>query len=378
MKYVFRAILALVLLAGLAYAVLPWKTWLEARLIATLEQQGVVPAQLKVSGLGLRGLTLRDIAVGDPAYRLSNLTVSYSPRLLLGASSDRPVTLRSEAVQFTAGTTPVRIGLIVVEAAPQGNWRHWRGTWQSSQVEASSDALTVPPLAGEGTLEITPQQFLLAGELANDTATHEADFSVQYGLEAGASSAAPSLLTITQARMPWGGGRVGVNNLTLPLREKATVDVVLKVERVGVQDLLQAMSSSGTTATGVVSGDVPLRLLPDGSVRIGKGALTAQEPGVITLAPDLIPGDNAQVALVREVMKNLQYSVLALSLEMGEDQTLAATLAVEGKNPTIEGGRPIKLNVHLSGDLLNLLLQNMKLMTDPHTFIEQRAHEPSS
>jgi len=103
---------------------------------------------------------------------------------------------------------------------------------------------------------------------------------------------------------------------------------------------------------------VPLTIARDGAVQVGKTALNADAPGTIALAPEAIPGDNAQVALVRDVLKNLHYTLLAVGLDTAPDGSLQAALAVSGKNPDVENGRPIKLQVHLSGDLLNLIAQN--------------------
>ena len=138
---------------------------------------------------------------------------------------------------------------------------------------------------------------------------------------------------------------------------------------------MQTLTGSKATATGGVSGTVPLTIGRDGSFRIGNSALTADGPGVIALSPEAIPGDNPQVALVRDVLKNLHYTVLSLGLDSTPGGKLTAVLVVEGKNPDVEKGRTIKLQVHLSGDLLELLSQNLKLMTDPKTFLEQHSHE---
>jgi hypothetical protein len=196
-------------------------------------------------------------------------------------------------------------------------------------------------------------------------------FNADYSL----SNATASQVTITKAQIPMSGGTLSVAKVSIPLASKKPIALSLHFEKIAVDTVMAALTGSQATGTGAVSGDVPLMITRDGAVRVGKSSLSADAPGTIALAPEAIPGDNPQVALVRDVLKNLHYTVLAVGLDMAPDGTLAATLAVEGKNPDVEKGRPIKLQVHLSGDLLNLITQNMKLMTDPKTFIEQNAYE---
>ena len=142
-----------------------------------------------------------------------------------------------------------------------------------------------------------------------------------------------------------------------------------------IESLLKLLTNDTATATGVVSGTLPLTITAEGKITPGKGSLKSEEAGIINMPPDTIPGDNQQVTLVRDVLKNLHYSLLSLELDTEDDKTLSVTLAVEGNNPDVEKGRPVKLKVHLSGDLLNLISQNLKLMTDPTKFIEQESHE---
>jgi hypothetical protein len=238
-------------------------------------------------------------------------------------------------------------------------------------VALADKALGLPKLAGSGSLALAREKITAEGHFANSAKTHTADFTATYLPQQKNGS----LLTITQAHMPWGGGMVGAKNARIPLAGAQAVNLTLNVEKVDVQALLQALTSAGTTATGAVSGTVPITLAADGALSIGKGDLRAIAPGIITLAPETIPGDNAQVAIVREALKNLHYSLLSLTLSTDANHMLAAELMVDGSNPEFERGRPIKLKVHLSGDLLNLISQNVKLMTDPQNFIQQGTHE---
>jgi hypothetical protein len=373
-KYLLILVLLILVLLAAVVAFAPWERWLEERLIAEAQARGVSPVALKVDAVGVYGVVLSDVAVGEPPYRLAKATLGISPLALLRRAPDAQVTLRSEQLAFKAGETPVTLGAVEVLLRPNPEFTQWQGTWKITALEATSERLPLPPLDGAGTLQFAPQALQIEGTLKNDSNSHGADFAYMQALD---TPDAPPQLTIRQARMPWGGGSVGVKEAQLLLGEKKAIPLTLQVTAVELQTLLQLLSSSGTTATGVVSGSLPVVVQPDGSFTIGKGAMQAEAPGIITLAPDMIPGDSPQLSLVRDVLKNLHYQTLTLEFDGDTNRVLKVNLRVEGKNPTMDLGRPIKLNVQLSGDLLNLLTQNMQLMTDPQTFIEQNAHAPA-
>lgn len=363
--------LVLFLLIAIAYVALPWKAWVQHQLIAILEKQGLAPVTLAVDGVGLRGLKLKEIAIGEPAHRMDHLAVAYSPFALLAGDMHAPVTLTSDAIALRAGDAAITIGSVSAHLTRGESWKLWKGSWTASDIAIKDAGLTLPLLAAKGTLALDKKMLRVTSEFADATKAYQASVALNYALDGEGASQ----LNIAEAKMPWGGGEVALTNATVPIGSKKPTALRINVRKVNVESLLQALGAQGATATGVVSGNVPLTVLPNGTLRVGAGALNAAEPGIITLPPEVIPGDNPQVNLVREVMKNLHYNVLALSLASDKDGNLLVKLGVEGKNPDAAGGRPIKLNVQLSGDLLNLLLQNIKLMTDPKTFIEQNGHE---
>lgn len=364
-------LLILVALLAVAYAALPWKSWLQHKMIAMLEAQGVTPVSFTVEGVGIHGLNLKEIAIGEPAYRMDHLSVEYALRALLTGDETKPVTLRSDAITLRAGETPIAIQTLTLVMSRQGSFKAWEGQWKAEGITVEDEALALPPLTGAGTLQVDATALNATGQFDSDAKTHAATVDVHYDF----ADEAKSKLTIAEARMPWGGGVVALTKTTLPLGAKKPIILTLNVRKVNVEPLIQALGVSGATATGAVSGNIPLTVMPDGKIKVGTGGLNAAEPGIITLPPETIPGENAQVSLVREVMKNLHYTVLGLSLASDSDGNLLVKLGVEGKNPDVENGRPVKLNVQLSGDLLDLLLQNMQLMSDPTTFIEQSGHE---
>lgn len=442
------AVLTLVVLLA------PWKPFAEKKLVAILVAKGFTPAQLSIDHMGLHGLVLKDVALGEPALKLSTLTLAYQPRALLdgriedveitglsiraaegdegwsvegvqhllqqksgGAPAAIPVTkaalaalplssiavreshlsvagkaiqaelplsillqqkgaaklkLESNAPTVQFGENKVAIGRIGMDVLLDDGKPQWNGTWAVEDMVVTSEALAVPPLNASGSATIFADSIELSGTATSKDGSYKADFSLHYSL----NKPAESFALLKQLNMPFNGGRLATHNVKFILDgKKRALNFNLALSEIDVNALMQTLTSNRATGTGVVSGNVPVTISAGGKISIGKGVLKAQGPGQIALAPDVIPGDNAQVTVVRDVMKNLQYKVLALEFGMAENNQLSAKLAVEGQNPDVEGGRPIKLTINLSGDLLDLILQNVMLMTDPKSFIEQENHE---
>ena len=134
---------------------------------------------------------------------------------------------------------------------------------------------------------------------------------------------------------------------------------------------MQILTRERVSATGSVSGDLPLIIERNGNFSFGKGKLQADSPGTITLPPDAIPGDNAQIAMTRDILKNFHYKILSLSISSGMDGKTPILITLEGNNPDMYNGKPVKINVRLSGDVLNLIRQNVLFLTDPKSILKQ-------
>lgn len=450
-KLRWLGVLPLLLAALLLFA--PWESWLEQKIIRTLRAQGLGPVTLTLDHVGLSGITLRDVTLGQPPLKLAQVTVGYHLGALLSGELNS-VRLQGLAINLTHDAlgwnidglpTPPRNGdaakkttlpvsaealsalpftqLSLIDssiqlaakniqaslmldatlqhgptnslrldardvriALPMGMLninglraqftldeaaQQWHGDWAfTAQIEAS-DTMTVPTLTASGTLTVFANAVQFTGSIASDDTSYEAQFSGEVSLV----DASRSHLKVLQAHVPWSGGEIALNKAKIPLSGDAPIALSLEVKKVEIDSLMQALTGNKATASGVVSGIIPLRISKTGQVMVGKTSLKAQGPGIISLSPEVIPGDNAQVATVRELLKNLHYTVLTLDLAMAPDNTLSATLAVEGKNPDAEQSRPVKLNVHLSGDLLNFIVQNNQLLSDPKSFIEKNHHD---
>ncbi len=321
----------------------------------------------------LRRLPFRSVIIHDAIVNLYGK--GWKAQLPLAGKlqqgSDATVHLESKGAATAFGANSLAGDTMRLDLTLDDARQQWHGEWAIDHVVVTSEALTIPPVNAKGELSLTGNTVKLSGAVAS----HDASYSTNFALMIVTDHTTASLMNVIDARIPLSGGNITVHNVRVPLQGSAPIAVTLEVNKIAIDSMMQTLTGSRATATGKVSGKIPLRISRDGKVVFGKSALTADEPGVIALAPDAIPGDNQQVALVREILKNLHYTLLAVNLDTSPEGNLDAMLAVEGRNPDVENGRAIKLQVHLSGDLLNLIAQNLKLITDPKQFIKQGIHE---
>lgn len=244
--------------------------------------------------------------------------------------------------------------------------KEWRGAYTLDSVVVKGIDYPLPSFSGGGTIGANENGISASGAYANADKTYAANFTYAQPLKEGAAR-----LTLTRASMPFSGGTISTQNVSIPVGSKAPINATLTVQHIPIDQLLQDLTGKKASGTGVVSGTLPISLLPDGKVQIHAGKLQAEAPGTIALQPDAIPGEQEQVALVRDILKNLHYKLLAVDMSSTPDNKMVINLSLEGQNPDIESGRPVKLNVHLSGDLLDFMKNSVSTLTDPKSLLKK-------
>ncbi|MEJ0062255.1 MAG: YdbH domain-containing protein [Alphaproteobacteria bacterium] len=316
----------------LALAMLwPWKPFVGGRLAAMLQAGGLQNPRLTVTDMGLTGIALKDIAFGAQGIAV--------------AARD-----------------------LALEGAPGADYRQWRGKWRIADIVIEGLGLPIAVLNGGGTLTADAERLALDGKLASADHAWQAEFNVDQIFAAPEKSR----LNIVRAAMPWNGGKVSAHDVALPLGgQKRDLTIDLQVEKISLDALLQQLTGNRASAQGLVSGALPVTLKADGAILVDEGKLQAIQPGTIAIAPEVIPGDNEQIALVRDVLKDLHYSYLTIGMNSDKEGKLSALLTVEGSNPAVDNGRAVKLNVHLTGDVLSFVQQSLIPLSDPGKLMQQ-------
>ncbi len=343
-KFLKYLLIILLLLAVAAYAV-PWKNLLETRLKSELAARGMEQLEFHIEAVGLNEITFNDIVFGE--LKLPKLSVSYSPKELWKGNFRE-----LHADEITIHKDKLEITLKGVEASLIAH------EWQVKVINIMGAPVILPPLAGKGKLDFADNNIALSGDIFSTDKKTSTSFSFDYSTE---DSKAASVKIIS-AILPWNEGVLSAQNISVPLYATTPIAFTLKVKQVSLNALLSAATSNRASATGVVSGTLPVVINRDGSFILKKGNLKADKAGVLKLSPDVIPAEAAQVALLRDALQDFHYSVFSMGIESADSKQLAMLLSLEGNNPSVYNGRVIKLNVHLSGDVIELLTQSLNIL----------------
>lgn len=141
--------------------------------------------------------------------------------------------------------------------------------------------------------------------------------------------------------------------------------------------LLQAYPAEGLSGTGVIDGELQLRRSEAG-VSIERGSLQAREPGGVlrfrSAKIQALGQSNPAMRLVTEALDNFHYDLLASDVHYATDGTLNLGLKLHGRNPALEGGRPINLSVNLEENI-PALLTSLQLSDRVSETIQRRVQE---
>ena len=91
MKWVRRIVWLVVGLAALlvaAFFALPWKGWVQQKLVTTIEAKGISPVALTVDSLRSDGVRITNLSLGEPPLKLDAVTVGYDLKALRGGRID--------------------------------------------------------------------------------------------------------------------------------------------------------------------------------------------------------------------------------------------------------------------------------------------------
>lgn len=273
--------------------------------------------------------------------------------------------------------------LPVAEIA-QGNYANLRGMWQVEEVIESAKVYPLPPLSGSGEFlfkdnrpEINGElhsaekavaaTFVLKKTLPRTVEVHSAD-----GKEVGLMPGYGFLLTLPEAQIPWEGAIISAKDIQYVFDDPKPLYLILYVKKLELAHLLNLVIGDKATGTGSIGGAVPVIIAPDGSFKPGEGHFTAEGEGIISVSPDALPGENSQMQLAREALSNFHYEKLLLTSTTDDNGKLSLSLEIEGNNPDAFDGKPVKLNVNFTGDVLELLQQTLIPSSDPRQFLEKK------
>ncbi|WP_152227313.1 YdbH domain-containing protein [Pseudomonas sp. SCB32] len=132
---------------------------------------------------------------------------------------------------------------------------------------------------------------------------------------------------------------------------------MLRLEGLSLEAILKAYPAEGLTGTGTIDGTLPLRL-EKGKLNIHGGQVAAREPGVLQFRSEKIRSlgqSNPAMQLLATAIDDFRYDKLSSTVDYDDTGKLLLALSLSGRNPELEQGRPINLNVNLEENVPKLL-----------------------
>lgn len=319
--------------------------------------------QSDIDDIPLNAATLKDSHL---RFATDSWNMDIPLHVIWQKSPTATLAYKAEGLQFNWQDVTIKTGDTTLDAALRVSEKQWSGLWHSKDITIEGFATPIPPLTGEGKLSANGSKVMISGIFNTADKQYMAAFRLDYNM----NPKEPSVLILDSITMPWSNGSLSLHDVKIALGSKNPLRLNLEVDNISVDALLQMLTGKRATGTGTVSGTIPISIAANGSITFLKGGLQAKEAGTITMAPDAIPGDNQQITLVRDILKNLHYKVLSVSLNSSAGNKQAIILSVEGNNPDVYDGRPVKLNVQLNGDVLNLIQQSVMPFTNPKQLLK--------
>lgn len=167
---------------------------------------------------------------------------------------------------------------------------------------------------------------------------------------------------VDEARWRWGGGTLKADPFELsPTAPKGLV--TLHADGVDLGELLGLIRVDGVSASGRLSGSLPVRI-GEGGVRLEGAVFDGTQPGTLRYAPaEPPPGlsgpEGSPTQLLLGALSDFRYDSLRLTLDGEAGGELRAGLSVRGTNPAFYDGHPVALTLTLSGALDRILRQSL-------------------
>ncbi|GGC92752.1 intermembrane phospholipid transport protein YdbH family protein [Halopseudomonas salina] len=184
------------------------------------------------------------------------------------------------------------------------------------------------------------------------------------------------LLRIEQAQLDVLGGQVRLEPAVLDLTEQRHA-MMVDISGLELDRLFEVYPAEGLRGGGTLDGRLPLTLV-DGALVIEEGQLGAREPGgflqyrsaKLEDLAESTPGMR-QVALA---LDDFHYDLLNADVTYGEGGILVLGLELQGRNPALQDGRPIHLNIRLEEDI-PALLASLQLSGKVSEIIQERVRQ---
>ena len=139
--------------------------------------------------------------------------------------------------------------------------------------------------------------------------------------------------------------------------EASSQTVLVTLDSLDLAELLAVKDFAAIELAGRVNGRIPVTLGADG-VRIEDGRIDGVAPGGVIRYQQSSPDSGSTatgMGIAAKALSNFEYETLASDVNYLENGDLVLQMQIRGRNPDLEGGRPIVLNLGVENNIPEML-----------------------
>lgn len=191
-------------------------------------------------------------------------------------------------------------------------------------------------------------------------------------------------LEAVESGIAWAGGTVQVQTTTARVLggsmrlapfdyaiDRGAARFTVELIDLSLEQVL-ALEGEQVAGSGTLTGSLPV-VLQDNAPSVAGGQVRAEPPGGTLRVSAALAGGTGQPGLdfALRALQDFRYQVLDADVSYSPDGDLTLAVHLQGRNPAIEGGRPIHYNLTVNENL-PVLLRSLRLERDVTEGIERR------
>jgi len=163
-------------------------------------------------------------------------------------------------------------------------------------------------------------------------------------------------LALDKVSAEFAGGLMSASDLLIPLQGDGEVAIALDVRGVDATRMAELVNLEGLSATGTLSGTVPLLWNPEQGLTVKQARLSADGTGGVIRydpegAPTALQDAGEEVSLMLQAIRNLVYRRFSVTADGRPGDPFEVKVNINGSNPDLYDGYPVDLNVTITGRL---------------------------
>lgn len=136
-----------------------------------------------------------------------------------------------------------------------------------------------------------------------------------------------------------------------------TNNIILTAKEIPLAELLAVKDFAAVDVTGTMGAVLPITIEQDG-ILINGGHLTGEPPGGVIRYLNGGESDDTEasgIALVTAALSNFEYESLTSDVTYSKDGDLKLQMQIKGRNPELDDGRPVVLNLGVENNVPQML-----------------------